>query len=220
MNNAMSEPNGFASQLATKISHCGIQLTQAQQDKLVAFLNMLKQWNASFNLTAIHEHRWVNELLLDALVAIPYIKTGPVLDVGSGAGVPAIPLAIALPEVQFTLLDSNGKKTRFINQVVINLQIPNVDVVQSRVEEFTPPAGFAQITSRAFAALDQFVSMTAHLLAAEGEWLAWKGDNIGAELNKLGADIQHLESIPVTLPDTATQRYIVRLKKDGQSHLG
>ena len=116
MNNAMSEPNGFASQLATKISHCGIQLTQAQQDKLVAFLNMLKQWNASFNLTAIHEHRWVNELLLDALVAIPYIKTGPVLDVGSGAGVPAIPLAIALPEVQFTLLDSNGKKTRFINQ--------------------------------------------------------------------------------------------------------
>lgn len=209
----MSEPNGFATQLATKLEQCGIQLDASIQAKLVDYLGLLKKWSTSFNLTSIHESRWVNELLLDALVALPYVKSGPVLDVGSGSGVPAIPLAIALPDIHFTLLDSNGKKTRFINQVVIDLQIPNVDVVQSRIEAFSPPTGFVLITSRAFAALDQFVSMTAHLLAPDGEWLAWKGDNVDAELNRLGASVQHLETIPVTLPDMASQRYIVRLRK-------
>jgi len=209
----MSAPNGFATQLASKLERCRISLDKEQQEKLVAYLVLLQKWNAHFNLTAIHPGRWVNELLLDALVAIPFVRSGPVLDVGSGAGVPAIPLAIALPGIHFTLLDSNGKKTRFIKQVIIDLQILNVDVVQSRLEDFDPPAAFALITSRAFAALDLFVSKTAHLLLPRGEWLAWKGDNLGAELDKLDTGYVHIETIPVTLPDTAAQRYIVRLGK-------
>lgn len=209
----VGETKGFAAQLAQKLEQCQIDLDPVQQDKLVAYLALLKKWNASFNLTAIHESRWVNELLLDALVALPHIKRGPVLDVGSGAGVPAIPLAIALPSVPFTLLDSNGKKTRFIKQVLIDLQIPNVDVIQSRLEKYTAPATFAMITSRAFTTLDQFVSMTAHLLMEKGEWLAWKGEHLGAELGELPSAIEHLQTIPVTLPDTASQRCLVRLRQ-------
>lgn len=209
----MSGPKGFAAQLAAKLGQCQLTLDQQQQDKLAAYLALLKKWNARFNLTAIHESRWVNELLLDALVALPHIKVGPILDVGSGAGLPAIPLAIALPSVHFTLLDSNGKKTRFIQQVLIELQIPNVNVIQSRLETYTAPAGFAVITSRAFTALDQFVSMTSHLLLEKGEWLAWKGEHLGAELDKLSPDVEHLQTIPVTLPDTASQRCLVRLRQ-------
>ena len=211
----MGETKGFATQLAEKLAQCQIHLQAQQTDKLVAYLQLLQKWNASYNLTAIHESRWVTELLLDALVALPYISAGPVLDVGSGAGVPAIPLAIALPAVHFTLLDSNGKKTRFIKQVVMDLQIPNVDVVQSRVEDYAAPAGFAVITSRAFTALDQFVSMTAHLLQEKGEWLAWKGENLRAELDNLPTAIEREQTIPVSLPETTGQRYLVRLKKTG-----
>ena len=211
----MGETKGFATQLADKLATCQIHLPAQQTDKLVAYLQLLKKWNASYNLTAIHESRWVNELLIDALVALPYISSGPVLDVGSGAGVPAIPLAIALPKLHFTLLDSNGKKTRFIKQVVMDLQIPNVDVVQSRVEDYADPAGFAVITSRAFTALDQFVSKTAHLLKEKGEWLAWKGENLRAELDNLPAAIKREQTIPVSLPETTGYRYLVRLKKTG-----
>jgi len=216
----MGETKGFATQFALQLAQCQIQLQGHQTDKLVAYLQLLKKWNARFNLTAIHESRWVNELLLDALVALPYISEGPVLDVGSGAGVPAIPLAIALPDVHFTLLDSNGKKTRFIKQVVIDLQIPNVDVVQSRVEDYAAPARFTVITSRAFTALDQFVSMTAHLLKEKGEWLAWKGENLRAELDKLSAGIEQVQTIPVSLPETTGRRYLVRLKKRDHKHQG
>ena len=211
----MGETKGFATQLADQLAQTQIDLQPQQSRKLVEYLKLLKKWNASFNLTAIHESRWVNELLLDALVAIPYISTGPVLDVGSGAGVPALPLAIALPEQHFTLLDSNGKKTRFIKQVVIDLQIPNVDVVQSRVEDYVAPAGFAVVTSRAFTALDQFIALTGHLLREQGEWLAWKGENYQAELDKLAADAIQVQAIPVSLPQSGGQRYLVRLKKTG-----
>ena len=212
--------NGFAAQLVGKLEHLNITLDESQKTTLLEYLVLLKKWNTSFNLTSIPEQNWVTELLLDALVALPYIKAGPVLDVGSGAGLPAIPLAIALPQIHFTLLDSNGKKTRFINQVVIDLQIPNVDVVQSRVEDYAESDGFAVITSRAFAALEQFVSLTAHLLAPRGEWLAWKGENVSAELNRLGSGIECLQTIPISLPDTATQRFLVRLKKTDYTHQG
>jgi len=213
-------PNGFAAELAGKLAQLNIALDESQRARLLGYLVLLQKWNASFNLTSIPEQNWVSELILDALVAAPYIKAGPVLDVGSGAGLPAIPLAIALPQIHFTLLDSNGKKTRFINQVVIDLQIPNVDVVQSRVEEYLVPDGFVVITSRAFAALQQFVSLTAHLLAPRGEWLAWKGENVGAELDTLGPEVKCLATIPVSLPETATQRFVVRLKKTDSTHQG
>ena len=208
----MNESDGYATQLAEQLADSHIDLTPAIQDKLCAYLGLLDKWNVSFNLTSIPALRRVTELLLDALVALPCIRGGPILDVGSGAGVPALPLAMALPQYHFTLLDSNGKKTRFINQVVIDLQIPNVDVVQSRVEQ--SPAGFAMITARAFADLQRFTRQTAHLLAAKGEWLAWKGGHLADELARLPDDVIHVETIPVILPGSQVERYLVRLKRD------
>lgn len=190
-----------------------LDVSAAQQHALLAYIELLAGWNKSFNLTAIREPReMVSQHLLDALVALPYVNRGPVLDVGSGAGLPGIPLAITRPDLHFTLLDSNGKKIRFIKQVVITLQLANVDVVQSRVETYQPPAPFALIVSRAFASLAQFIRLTRHLLAPGGEWLAWKGELEEPELQAVSALAQLVDSIAVQLPGVSAKRQLVRLR--------
>jgi 16S rRNA (guanine527-N7)-methyltransferase len=190
-----------------------LDVPAAQQQALLAYIDLLSSWNKSFNLTAIRDPRdMVNQHVLDALVALPYVTQGPVLDVGSGAGLPGIPLAIARPELHFTLLDSNGKKIRFIKQVVIALQLANVDVVQSRVENYQPPAQFGLIVSRAFSSLEQFIRMTRHLLAPTGEWLAWKGRLEDAELQSVVALAEMQVTIPIHLPATSGTRQLVRLR--------
>ena len=189
-----------------------LDVPAAQQQALLAYIDLLSSWNKSFNLTAIREPRqMVNQHVLDALVALPYVCRGPVLDVGSGAGLPGIPLAIARPELRFTLLDSNGKKIRFIKQVVISLQLANVDVVQSRVEDYQAPTPFGLIVSRAFSSLEQFVRLTRHLLAPDGEWLAWKGRLDDTELHAVAVLAQVRESISIRLPHVSSTRQLVRL---------
>lgn len=209
---------GDATRLADGLAQLQLALEPSQQARLLNYLRLLKKWNTHFNLTAIAPSRWINELLLDALVAMPLLQRGPVLDVGSGAGLPGIPLAIACPQLHFTLLDSNGKKTRFIKQVVIDLQITNVDVVQSRIEVFRPTGRFAWVISRAFAGLDKFLSSTSHLLAEPGEWLAWKGENLANELARLTPEYRHLETIPIRLPGLSGQRNLVKLTTSGHQH--
>ena len=199
--------------LTAGLNQLSLELKDGQQQSLLAYLDLLQKWNQSYNLTAIRNpHAMVNELVLDALVALPQISLGPILDVGTGAGLPGIPLAIARPDLSFTLLDSNGKKIRFIKQVVIELQIRNVDVVQSRVEDFEPKAGFAMIVSRAYADMSKLVTSTVHLLLEKGEWLAWKGELIDAELAAVKNCAQVEEIIPVQIPGVAAPRHLVRLK--------
>lgn len=202
----------LATLLQTGLHSLNLDVPAAQQQALLAYVDLLATWNKSFNLTAIRDPRdMVNQHILDAMVALPLVIHGPVLDVGSGAGLPGIPLAITRPDLHFTLLDSNGKKIRFIKQVVITLQLANVDVVQSRVENYQPPAPFALIVSRAFSSLEQFIGLSRHLLAPNGEWLAWKGRLDNAELKEVTAEAQVIATIPVKLPQVSATRQLVRL---------
>lgn len=205
--------NDFALQLTAGLEQFNLAVTDSQQTSLLAYLYLLQKWNQAYNLTAIRNSGdMVSQLLLDALVAIPWLRQSPVLDVGTGAGLPGIPLAITNPDISFTLLDSNGKKIRFIKQVVIELQISNVDVVQSRVEAFQPDECFAMVISRAYADMAMLVTSTSHLLTENGEWLAWKGELVDAELTAVRQHAQVEEVIPVQLPGVTGARHLVRLK--------
>lgn len=182
-------------QLAAGIAALGLTLPEGAEAKLLAYLALLDKWNRVYNLTAVRDtERMVSHHLLDSLAAVPFFqgeaspplplagegaKVMPepinVLDVGSGGGLPGIPLAIARPELQVTLIDSISKKTAFLLQAKAELGLDNLRVVTGRVEDFRPDVPFDVITSRAFSDLKEFVSLTRHLLKPAGRWLAMKG---------------------------------------------
>lgn len=145
--------------------------------RLDAYLQALQRWNRVYNLTAVRQpEAMVSRHLLDSLAAAPWLPaSGRVLDVGSGAGLPGIPLSLVSPTLQFTLLDSSGKRTRFIQQMIAELRLDNVAVVHGRVEDHRPAAGYQAVLARAFAALADFVALSAPLCAPDGRLLAWKG---------------------------------------------
>ncbi|MFI4919234.1 MAG: 16S rRNA (guanine(527)-N(7))-methyltransferase RsmG [Legionellales bacterium] len=145
-------------------------------EPLWQYLSLLNKWNAAYNLTAVRcLEAMVSKHVLDSLAIKPWINGVRVLDVGTGAGLPGIPLAIAMPDVQFVLLDSNGKKIRFLNEVKRQLGLKNIEMVQSRVENYHPAQGFDTVVSRAFSSLEQMIHWTQHLIATDGLWLAMKG---------------------------------------------
>ncbi len=163
-------------QLRDGLAEMDLSLTDAQQQQLLAFLGLLNKWNRAYNLTAVRDEReMVSRQLLDSLSILRWVATEHLLDVGAGGGLPGIPLAIALPEKRFTLLDSNGKKTRFLHQCVLELGLGNVEVIHGRAEDCRPEEPFTQISSRAFTALENLVNWCGDLLANEGEFLAMKG---------------------------------------------
>lgn len=153
---------------------------------LFAYLLLLKKWNAAYNLTAVRDlESMINKHILDSVAILPWLKGDRIIDVGTGAGLPGIPLAITNPEKSFVLLDSNGKKTRFLNEVKRQLHLNNLEVVQIRVENYHPAQGFDTVISRAFSSLAQLIQWTEHLIAHKGIWLAMKGRHPGAELNEI-----------------------------------
>ncbi|MBL7481697.1 16S rRNA (guanine(527)-N(7))-methyltransferase RsmG [Legionella bononiensis] len=155
-------------------------------DSLWHYLLLLKKWNSAYNLTAVRDpESMISRHLLDSLAIIPWIKGNRILDVGTGAGLPGIPLAIAKPDIQFVLLDSNGKKIRFLNEVKRQLDLKNLEIVQFRVENYHPAQGFDTVTSRAFSSLEQMIYWTQHLIAKNGIWLAMKGRYPDTELNMI-----------------------------------
>jgi len=201
----------FAVALAQGLAAINCPLAASVQQTLLAYHALLVKWNQAYNLTGIRDPQaMIPQLLLDALVAVPLLDRGPIIDVGSGAGLPGLPLAIARPDLAFTLIDSNGKKTRFIKQVVTMLQLPNVDVVQSRIEAYTPAVKARWVISRAFSELAKFVEVTKHLLAADGQWLAWKGDPT-AELPAVSHSTEVRQRIPVHLPGIDAARCLLVL---------
>jgi 16S rRNA (guanine527-N7)-methyltransferase len=164
------------SQLNLNIPHQG----------LVDYLTLLQKWNSAYNLTAIRDLKSMISLhILDSLAILPWIKGTHVLDVGTGAGLPGIPLALARPDLNIVLLDSNGKKIRFLQEVKRALHLTNVELVQTRVENYHPSQGFDTVTSRAFSDLGQMVAWTRHLLATDGIWLAMKGKTPDSELTTI-----------------------------------
>ena len=188
-------------QLAQGLAQMGIDLPAAAQEKLLAYAALLYKWNKTFSLTALREEeKAVSHHLLDSLAILPFVPAGNLLDVGSGGGMPGIPLAIARSELQVTLLDSNSKKTAFLRQAAIELALPNLAVHCGRVEQYDPPMRFAAITSRAFAELADFVGLSRHLLAEGGRWLAMKGvrpqDEIARLPNDVGVESVHRLIVP------------------------
>ena len=169
--------------LEQRLEHAGLN---AINDSLFAYLSLLKKWNLAYNLTAIRDpEEMVGKHILDSLAILPWLRGNRIIDVGTGAGLPGIPLALARPELNFVLLDSNGKKTRFLNEVKRQLSIKNLEIVQFRVENYRPSQGFDTVLSRAFSSLTQMIQWTQHLVARDGIWLAMKGRQPDMELSEI-----------------------------------
>ncbi|AOY89431.1 16S rRNA (guanine(527)-N(7))-methyltransferase RsmG [Marinobacter salinus] len=197
-------------QLRDGLAAMDVSLTDAQQSQLLDFLALLNKWNRAYNLTAVRDERdMVSRQLLDSLSILPWVTTGHLLDVGAGGGLPGIPLAIALPERKFTLLDSNGKKTRFLNQCVLELGLENVDVIHGRAEDCKPERPFTQISSRAFTALENLVHWCSDLLANEGEFLAMKGQFPDDEVAALPAGWQVKSHHFLEVPGADGERHLL-----------
>ena len=191
----------------------GLSLTEAQYNTLLAFHAGLLKWNRAYNLTAVRDpEQMMIRHLLDSLALVPWVRPGEVLDVGTGAGLPGVVLAIVCPDVEVTCLDGNGKKIRFIRQMAMELKLNSVRPVQMRAEDFT--GSFNQITSRALATLVDMIGWTEHLLAPGGEWLAMKGQYPDAEIAALPALIQVAEVVPLKVPGLAAERHCVRMVRE------
>jgi 16S rRNA (guanine527-N7)-methyltransferase len=160
----------------------GISLTEEQTQQLMDYAALIQKWNKTYNLSAIRDPlESVKKHLIDSLSVLPFIKKGRLLDVGAGAGLPGIVIAIMRDDVSVTVLDSVGKKCRFMQVVKTELGLGNLDVVNARVESFEPEYLFSQITSRAFAEVDKTLSLTRHLLAQGGSYVLMKGNHADEE---------------------------------------
>lgn len=190
----------------------GILLADKDYSRLTAYLTLLERWNRAYNLTAVRDpEAMVVRHLLDSLSILPWIEGLRVLDVGSGAGLPGIPLAIARPGFEFYLLDSNGKRTRFLIQVAAELQLKNVKIVRSRVEDYQPEALFNTVVSRAFATLAEMVTDAGRLCAPDGRLLAMKGVFPDDELARLPPDYSVMGVYPLQVPSLDAERHLVHL---------
>jgi 16S rRNA (guanine527-N7)-methyltransferase len=205
-----------AAELLRGAAELGVELTAHQQEQLLAYLALLIKWNQAYNLTAVRNpDEMVSRHLLDSLSVVPFVVAAGDnwLDVGSGGGMPGIPLAILFPERRFTTLDSNGKKTRFQTQVKLELRLANLEVVHSRVENFRPVQPFAGIVSRAFSSLADFAHWTRHLGDADTRWLAMKGQYPHEELAALPADFRVEAEQVLQVPGCQGQRHLLILRR-------
>jgi 16S rRNA (guanine527-N7)-methyltransferase len=226
-------------QLAAGVAALGLALPVGAEAKLMAYLALLDKWNRVYNLTAVRDTgRMVSHHLLDSLAAVgtfdalvlelsPSSQPSPpkgegasvapqtinVLDVGSGGGLPGIPLAIARPELQVTLIDSIAKKTAFLLQAKTELGLGNLTVVTGRVEDFCPQAGFDIITTRAFSDLREFATLTRHLLKPGGRWLAMKGLMPHEEIVLLPDWVRVSANIELLVPGLEASRHLIVLER-------
>jgi 16S rRNA (guanine527-N7)-methyltransferase len=202
--------------LRAGIERLRLSLDQAGEDKLLAYLSLLDKWNRTHNLTAIRDcGHMITHHLLDSLAVVPYLPGHAglrVADIGSGGGLPGIPLAVARPDWRVTLIDSNQKKIAFLNQAVIELPLPNVNVVAARVEKLPAASQFDVIIARAYSTLSTFVAQTRHLLALGGRCVAMKGSIPDDEMKDLpaGLSVEAVHSLHV--PGIAAERHLVIMK--------
>lgn len=198
--------------LAYGLEQLGIVVDAQTQQKMLAYLALLQKWNKVYNLTAIRQpEQMVSSHLLDSLAVLPHLWRGRWLDVGCGAGLPGLVLALMRPDWAFTLLDSNSKKISFVQQAVIELGLRNVSVCCARVEDSQVGGKFDGIISRAFANIADFTTQTRHLLAADGGWVAMKGMP-EQELARLPAGVSVERVIPLQVPGLDAARCLVIMK--------
>lgn len=202
--------------LVSGLESLNLSLPEDKFVQLLDFIKLIEKWNKAYNLTAIRAREaMVNLHLLDSLAIVPFIEGKRVIDIGTGAGLPGIPLAIYLPEIEFTLLDSNAKKTRFVQQAILELKLKNVSVCHNRVEQYHPEKNFDTVITRAFAGLSDIVELTAHLLNKDGVLLAMKGQI--PEVPKL--ESAKTELIPVKVPGISAERCLVKIQLINESEV-
>lgn len=210
-------------ELARGLTALGLVLAQEQHDQLIRYVLLMQKWNRVYNLTAIREpQRMLSHHLLDSLAIIPAVMAQQstdraplhVLDVGSGAGLPGIPLAVACPGIDVTMLDSNQKKTAFIQQAVAELQLKNARVECQRVERVQSSQRFKVILSRAFAEISEFVQLAKHLLAPGGVFIAMKGQYPGEEIARLPAAFKVQKVVKLVVPGLDAERHLVFIGPD------
>ena len=207
-----------ADQLKRGLIALGLTLDRDTQQRLLDYIALIEKWNRVYNLTAIREpEKMVSRHLLDSLAVAPHLHAKRLLDVGSGAGLPGIPLALAKPDTHVTLLDSNHKKAAFLNQAVIELKLKNADVCSERVESWQTQNRFDVIISRAFSDMGEFVRITRHLLAPGGMFAAMKGLHPYEEIDKLPPGCKVQQVLPLAIPGLEGARYLVLIGQDEQA---
>lgn len=198
--------------LAKGLTDLNLSLSADTQDKIIAYLNLLAKWNRVYNLTAIRDPlQMMTRHILDSLAAAAYMKGPRIIDVGTGAGFPGIPLALVYPQHQIVLLDSNGKKTRFLIQVKAELELTNVEVVQARVEDYHPSQCFNDVIARAFTQLNDMILKTQHLCCTNGCLWAMKGIYPQEELHDLDSKMR-IEVVQLRVPNLQEQRHLVCIR--------
>lgn len=196
------------------LNQAGIALTEQQKQLLLAYVEMLHKWNKAYNLTSVRDPQlMLVRHILDSLVVAPFLQGERFIDVGTGPGLPGIPLAIVLPQARFTLLDSLGKRVRFLRQVQHELQLENIEPVQRRVEEYPAQPPFDGVISRAFASLQDMVSWCRHLPAPDhGRFYALKGVRPDEELAALPQGIVTERVEKLRVPELEGERHLVVLR--------
>lgn len=206
-------------QLKQGLAAMQLDLSTAQQLMLLEYVALLKKWNNTYNLTALRdEQKMISHHLLDSLTLLPYIKQAKsLMDVGSGGGIPGIPIAICRPDLAITLLDSNTKKTTFLQQAIIELGLQNVTVASGRVETIYD-IKVDVVTSRAFAELNDFIALTKHLLKENGYWAAMKGVYPYEELENIPQNIEVYQIDKLNVPTLNAERHMVLMRFRNAEH--
>ena len=203
-----------ANALASGLSALGLDLSASQQQQLLDYVALIAKWNKVYNLTAVRDpEAMITQHLLDSLAVMPHLAgVARIIDIGSGAGLPGIPLAIARSECKITLLDSTHKKSTFQRQACLEFGLANVEIVCERVERFNPEVKFEAGISRAFSDLSEFARLSAHLLEKGGKLCAMKGIYPHEELGKLPQPFKLQEVIPLTVPGMDANRHLVIIR--------
>ena len=188
-------------------------ISEHQKSQLIGFVLLLNKWNKAYNLSSVRDPKeMLIKHIFDSIVVSPFLNGKNFADVGTGPGLPGIPLAIMQPNMHFTLIDSLGKRIRFIKQAVHELKIDNVVAIQTRVEDLKPDILFDGVLSRAFASLNDMLHWCQHLLGSDGEFLALKGQLHEDEINQVPAEFVLVQSIPLLIPSLVGERHLVKLK--------
>ena len=199
-------------QLVSGATEMAVDLSDLQCKQLLTYLELFEKWNRAYNLSAVRDiEKMLNRHLLDSLSVIPHLQFDRLIDVGTGGGLPGIPIAIMYPDKPVTLLDSNGKKMRFLFQVKTSLGLDNVTIVNERVESYQPPALFDAVISRAFASLEDMTTGCRHLLTDNGVFWAMKGIYPVDELSALEKRYKVQDSCSLAVPGEPGERHLLKI---------